>query len=228
MENFSIRAWAEDDRPREKLMLKGRNALSNAELLAILIGSGTKNKSAVELSQDILNSCKNNLRELSKINLNELTQFSGIGEAKAITIIGAMELARRRDTEAIEEKTIIKRSEDAYRVFRSSLEDLYQEEFYALFLNQRNQVIQLKQLSIGGMNSTLVDVRILFRMALELKATSIIVAHNHPSGNLNPSEADKALTKKIVESGKIMDINLLDHLILADDKFYSFADAGLL
>lgn len=228
MENLCIRDLAEDDRPREKLMLKGRNALSNAELLAILIGSGTKKKSAVELSQEILNSCRNKLRHLSKITISDLTKFSGIGEAKAITIIGAMELARRRDQEATEEKVIIKKSQDAFVIFKPKMEDLYHEEFHVAFLNQRNQVLGCERLFTGGMSSTLVDPRMLFRMALEYKATGLVVAHNHPSGNLKPSEADRVLTRKLVESGKMLDIGVLDHIIIGDNAYYSFADDGLI
>lgn len=226
MENQSIRYWAEDDRPREKMMLKGRNALSNAELIAILIGSGTRKKSAVEVAQDILSSCTNNLRQLSKITLSDLTKFDGIGEAKAISILAAMELARRRDKEAPKEKIKITSSKDAYHCLKPVLTDLYHEEFYALFLNNGNQVIRSEQISIGGMTSTSIDGRVLFRKALEVRACSIILAHNHPSGSLKPSDSDEKITQNLISASKIVNIPILDHLIITDNGYYSFVDEG--
>ncbi len=226
MENTSIRFWAEDDRPREKMMIKGRLALSNSELLAILIGSGTRKKSAVELAQEILSASKNNLRTLSKVSQIDLCKFDGIGEAKAITILAAMELARRRDQEPSDEKVKIKSSYDAYNVLKSMMQDLYQEVFYALFLNQANQIIKIEFISKGGINSTVVDQRVIFKEALACGAVGIILAHNHPSGNLNPSENDIKITDNIRSTGKILEIQLLDHLIITDHGYFSFADNG--
>jgi len=228
MENLSIRFWAEDDRPREKMMLKGRSALSNAELLAILIGSGTKKKSAVEVAQEILNSCTNNLRQLSKASKTDLCAFDGIGDAKAITIMAAMELARRRDQESPELRVKISVSRDAYNYFKPFLTDLYQEESHALFLTQNNTIIRSEQLSKGGLTSTVVDQRVLFQKALEAKACGIILAHNHPSGALRPSECDIKLTKNLKEVSNVIGIPILDHLILTDAGYYSFADQGMM
>jgi len=228
MENISIRCWAEDDRPREKMALKGRTALSNAELLAILIGSGTRKKSAVDLAQEILSSTNNNLRKLAKMSLNDFCQFSGIGEAKAISIMAALELARRRDQEHPEEKRKISSSKDAYEVLKPILSDLYHEEFHVLLLNRANKIIKIDLVSKGGFNGTVVDTRIIFKSALDAKASSIIAAHNHPSGTQEPSEQDNTITKKLVEIGKIMDIQVLDHIIFTEDGYYSYADKGAL
>jgi DNA repair protein RadC len=228
MENFSIPFWAEDDRPREKMMLKGRTALSNAELLAIILGSGSRKKSAVELAQEILNSCGNNLRELSKKMKTDLCTFDGIGEAKAISIMAAMELARRRDSENALEKPKIISSHKAYALLKPILSDLYHEEFYAIFLNKSNYLISIELISIGGFSSTIADSRIIFRKALEAKATSMILAHNHPSGNCQPSEADLKLTKSLVSKGNILDIPVLDHIIVSDLSYFSFADNAMM
>jgi len=228
MENFSIRFWAEDDRPREKMMLKGRNALSNAELLAILLGSGTRKKSAVELAQEILNSCDNNLRELSKKMKTDLCNFDGIGEAKAITIMAAMELARRRDSETSVSKPKVVSSHTAYSLLKPILTDLYHEEFHVIYLNRANCLISMALISIGGMSSTIVDSKIIFRKALEFKASAIILSHNHPSGNCKPSEQDIALTKSIVNMGKVLEIHVMDHLILTDTEYFSFADNAMM
>ena len=226
MENISIRFWAEDDRPREKLALKGRSALSNAELLAILIGSGTKKKSAVELSQEILASFNNNLHQLSKKGIADFCAFSGIGEAKAITIIAAMELARRRDQEPPENHTYVKSSNSAYQVLKPRLTDLYHEEFHTIFLSRNNRVLCTELISKGGFSSTVVDCKVIFKKALEVTASSIILAHNHPSGNLKPSEQDEALTKRLAEAGKLIEIQVLDHIIVGDMGYFSFADDG--
>lgn len=226
MENLSIPLWAEDDRPREKMTLKGRNALSNAELIAILIGSGTRKKTAVELAQEILNSYGNNLRELSKATLGDLLKFEGIGAAKATSIVAAMELARRRDKEPPEAKIKVTSSKQAYEYFKPFLSDLYHEEFYALFLNNNNIVLRSDLLSTGGMTSTLVDSRLLFHKAIENRACSIILAHNHPSGVLKPSEADEKLTERLVGASKMLGIPILDHIIVTDNGYYSFADEG--
>jgi len=228
MENLSIRCWAEDDRPREKMMLKGRNAMSNAELLAILLGSGTRKKSAVELAQEVLNACANNLRDLSKKTKNDLCKFDGIGEAKAITIMASMELARRRDQEPPEVKKKVQSSKDAYELFKPVLSDLYHEEFYVVYLNRANFVISLEMISIGGSHATIVDGKIIFRKAIEAKASQIILAHNHPSGNNEPSEADLKLTKRLRSLGAIVEIPVIDHLILTDFGYYSFADESKL
>ncbi len=228
MENLSIRCWAEDDRPREKMLLKGRSALSNAELLAILLGSGTRKKSAVELAQEILNSCSNNLRELSKKMKPDLCTFDGIGEAKAITIMAAMELARRRDAETPLVKPKIVSSRQAYSLLKPMLTDLYHEEFHIILLNRGNYLISTEMISIGGSSKTVADSKIIFRRALDARASSIILAHNHPSGNCEPSNDDLKLTKSLVEKGKILEIPILDHLILADTDFFSFADKCML
>lgn len=228
MENFSIRTWAEDDRPREKMMLKGRNALSNAELLAIILSSGTRKKSAVELAQEILNSCNNNLRELSKKTKSELCHFDGVGDAKAITIMAAMELARRRDTENTVAKPKIASSESAYDVLKPLLTDLFHEEFHVIYLNRANVLISIELISIGGVSGTMADTKIIYRKALETKASSIILAHNHPSGNCKPSESDIKLTKNLIYTGRILQIPVIDHLILTDTEYYSFADNSMM
>jgi len=228
MENFSIRFWAEDDRPREKMALKGRSALSNAELLAILIGSGTKKKSAVELAQEILGAARNNLRNLSKMSLHDLCQFSGIGQAKGISILAALELARRRDQEQPEESKKITSSNDAYIALKPVLSDLYHEEFHIILLNRANKIISIELISKGGFSGTVVDNRIIFGKAIESKASSFIAAHNHPSGTKLPSEQDNKITKTLLEFGKLIDIKLTDHIIFTDSGYYSYADEGAL
>jgi DNA repair protein RadC len=226
MENLSIRFWAEDDRPREKMMLKGRNVLSNAELLAIIIGSGTKKKSAVEVAQEILATNNNKLRILSRRNLNELCKFDGIGEAKGISIMAAMELARRRDNEHTGDDFFVRCSNDTYKLMSSKLADLYHEEFHVVFLNNKNKVLGSELVSSGGMTNTIVDQRVVFQKAIEAKATAIVAVHNHPSGNSKPSDADNKLTQKLVDCGRILGIPLLDHVIIADQRYYSYADEG--
>ena len=223
-----INQWAEDDRPREKLQLKGKSSLSDSELLAILIGSGSRNESAVQLCQRILASSNNNLNQLSKLSINQLTQFKGIGEAKAISVAAALEIGRRKASQEIPEKLSIKNSTDAYIVFSEHLSDLRTEEFWVIFMNQKNQIIYKSQISKGGITGTIVDVRVLFKIALEHYATSIIVAHNHPTGNLKPSEADLKITKNIKNAGEILNITLADHLIIGEKTFFSFQDQGLL
>lgn len=226
---MAIKQWAEDDRPREKLLLKGRHSLSDAELLAILIGSGTREHSAVELCRQILNEAAgNSLNALGKLTVNELMKFKGIGEARAITLVAAMELARRRKDEIATEKPMISCSADAYKLICPMLEDLPHEEFYVVFLNRANQVIRTERLSVGGVTGTVVDHRILFRWALEKLATGIMLAHNHPSGQTKPSEADMRLTRKVKESGAILDIQLMDHIIVGNGNYFSFADEGIL
>ena len=233
MENYTlnslpITAWAEDDRPREKLQKFGRNVLSDAELLAILLGSGSRNESAVSLSKRILQSVDNNLNQLGKQTLSELMKFKGIGEAKAITIAAALELGRRRQASDLVERPIITCSRDSYLAIAPSLMDHSHEEFWMLLLNKGNKMISKVQMSTGGTDATVVDIKILFRKAIEGQATSIIVCHNHPSGRLRPSQADLDLTKKIKESGNMLGVQLLDHLIIGDGGYYSFADEGIL
>jgi DNA repair protein RadC len=225
---LNIKEWAVEDRPREKLVYRGLTSLSDAELIAILISSGNHEETAVELSRRIMEKVKNNLHELGKLNIEDLKKFKGIGEAKAITIIAAMELGRRRNYSDVLELDKITGSKDASRFFRPIIGDLPHEEFWALFLNRQNKIIDKQKLSMGGLTGTVIDVRLVLKMALEKHATSIIFAHNHPSGNLDPSEADKKITRQLKESGKIMDIPLIDHLIITQGGYYSFADEGTL
>lgn len=223
-----ITSWQEEERPREKLMLKGKASLSNKELLAILIGSGTPQTSAVDLCEQILHYVHHDLVQLGKLNLNDLMRFKGIGEAKAISVVASMELGRRRQAEYHPKANIIKSSKDIYCLLLSDMSDLITEEFWVIFLNHRNKIIGKERISSGGLTATVVDVRILFKQAIERLATSIIIAHNHPSGTLKPSRADIQLTQKIKNASKLLDIQLLDHLIVADSGYYSFADEGCL
>ncbi|AZI22705.1 DNA repair protein RadC [Chryseobacterium taklimakanense] len=225
---MSIKFLAEDDRPREKFLLKGKNAVSDAELLAIIMGSGSRNESAVELARRILDSVGNNFHELSKLSLQDLMKFKGVGEAKAISIATALEIGRRRASQEVPERKEIGKSLDAYEIFRPYLSDLNTEEFWAIFLNQKNKVIQTKQLTSGGISSSIVDIRVLYKTALEVFAVGIIVAHNHPSGNLKPSQEDLKITKQISDAGNILNIKLLDHLILSQTSYFSFADENFL
>lgn len=223
-----ILSWAEEDRPREKLLLKGKGALSDAELIAILIGSGTRELSAVDLSKIILQKASNNLNELAKLSLKDLMKIKGIGEAKAISIAAALELGRRRKDSEVVRRPKITSSKDAYEQIRSYLMDLPHEEFWVLLLTRSNEVIRPVQISQGGISGTVADPKIIFKSALEHLASSMILAHNHPSGNLKPSEADKELTRRLVSSGKLLDIPILDHLIISEFGYLSFADEGLL
>ncbi len=226
--SFSIKNWSEDDRPREKLLLKGRIALSDAELVAILIGSGSRNESAVSLSQRILASVGNNLSELGRLSVSELMEFKGIGEAKAISIAAAMELGRRRRAgEALERKKITS-SNSVFEYMQPIIGELPHEEFWILYLNNSNKVIKSAQLSKGGITGTVVDVRLAFKEALLLGAVGIILAHNHPSGTLKPSQADIQLTKKLKIAGDSLDIKVLDHLIITEKAYFSFADENML
>jgi DNA repair protein RadC len=226
--SFSIKNWNEDDRPREKLLLKGRTALSDAELIAILIGSGSRNESAVSLSQRILASVSNNLSELGRLSIPELMEFKGIGEAKAISIAAAMELGRRRRTgEALERKKITS-SNSVFEYVQPIIGELPHEEFWILYLNNSNKIIKSAQLSKGGITGTVVDVRLAFKDALQLGAVGIILAHNHPSGTLKPSQADIQLTKKLKTAGDSLDIKVLDHLIITEKAYFSFADENML
>jgi len=225
---ISIKEWAEDDRPREKLLTKGKSALSDAELIAILISSGNKEESAVELSKRILQSLGNNLNRLAKLSFNDLIKFKGIGEAKAVSIIASLELGRRRKSEEVLQKKKVGGSKDAFDVLQLKLEDLPHEEFWILLLNRANKVIDIKLVGRGGVSGTVADSKIIFSFAIETLASGIILAHNHPSGNLKPSNSDIQLTKKIVEAGRIMEVPVLDHIIIGDNDYFSFADEGLI
>lgn len=225
---FTIKCWAEEDRPREKLQLKGKQALSDAELIAIIIGSGNTKESAVELSKRILASVNNNLFELGQKSIEELMQFNGIGEAKAISIMAALEIGRRRaSSEAISQNKIIT-SKDVFQMMSPILSDLKHEEFWVIYLNRNNRFISKQKISSGGVAGTVSDPKIIFNMALKELASSIILCHNHPSGNTKPSEQDIFLTKKIKQAGDFLDIKLLDHIIIAHQQFTSFIDSGLL
>lgn len=227
-DNLSIKQWAQEDRPREKLILKGRKALSDAELIAILIGSGTSKLSAVELAKVILTNVGNDLNHLARLSLTDLKKFSGIGEAKAVTIISALELGRRRKTGDSDTRPKISGSIDAYNHLQPYMLDLDHEQFWVLYLNRANRVLRTEMISAGGVTGTVVDAKIIFKRALELLATQIIVAHNHPSGNLRPSEKDVSLTKKLISAGRTLDIPVMDHLIYTDQGYFSFSDKGML
>jgi len=224
----SIKFWSEFDRPREKLVAKGKSSLSDSELIAILIGSGNKNESAVDLSKKILQSVNNNLIELSKLSINELIKFNGIGEAKAISIIAALELGSRRRESNVINKNKISSSKDVFELFASNFSSTSYEEFWILMLNRANHIIKKINISEGGVSETIVDAKKIFSIALENKATSIVLCHNHPSGNIQPCEADIKLTKKLKEAGKTLDILVVDHIIIGIEKYYSFADEGII
>jgi DNA repair protein RadC len=224
----SIKYWAEGDRPREKLLLKGKNSLSDAELIAILISSGNDKESAVELARRILNHSRNNLIELSRMSVSDLMQFKGIGEAKAISIIAALELGKRRRYSEALERPVIRSSNDAFEHCYPQLSDLTYEQFWILLLDQANKVIRLVNVSDGGVAGTVADPKRIFKIALELSACGLILCHNHPSGNLRPSDSDIKLTKKMTDAGKSLDINVIDHLIIGTDAYFSFADEGLI
>ena len=225
---MSIKFLAEDDRPREKFLLKGKNSLSDAELLAIIMGSGNREDSAVELGRKILGSVENNWHNLSLLSLSDLMKFKGVGEAKAISIAAALEIGHRRAAQEVPEKIQIRESKDIYKVLQPYLSDLQTEEFWAVFLNQNNRIVGKARLSAGGINQSVVDVRILFKTALEHLSTAITIAHNHPSGNLKPSQEDLRITKQIADAGKILNIQLLDHLIISQNAYFSFADENIL
>ncbi len=226
--SFSIKNWADDDKPREKLVQKGSFALSDAELIAILIGSGSRNESAVELSKRILASVDHNLNELGKLSVNQLMRFKGIGEAKAVSIAAALEVGRRRRMEDTQKITKITSSKDAFELLYPLIGELPHEEFWIVYLNNSNKVIHKSQLSKGGITGTLVDVRLVLKQALELGAVGIILAHNHPSGTLKPSVADKQITEKLKKASEALDIKVLDHLIVTHHQYVSFADKGIL
>jgi DNA repair protein RadC len=227
-QNLKILSWAEEDRPREKLMIKGKSALSDAELIGILIGSGTISMSAVDLAKVILNGVDNNLNELAKLSVKDLQKFKGIGEAKAISIMSALELGRRRRESEAPKKMRITSSKDVYDIMAPDLLDLMHEEFWVILLNRANAVIKKVQISAGGVAGTVADPKIIFKTALENLASGIILVHNHPSGNLLPSQADKEITRKMKDAGKLLEVPVLDHVIFADKNYFSFADEGIL
>jgi len=227
-ENYSIKQWAKDDRPREKLLLKSAAALSDAELLAILLHNGTKNKSALELAKEILLLGKNNLNELGKLTVDQLMKLRGIGEAKAITLLAALELGRRRQAAESLDKPVISGSSSVARYLQALFSDHDHEVFAVLFLNRANKVNHFEIISSGGMSGTVADPRMILRKALEEKAVSLILCHNHPSGNLRPSHADKELTQKIREAARYFDISVLDHIIVSNEGYFSFADEGIM
>lgn len=225
---YSIKQWAKDDRPREKLLLKGAETLSNSELLAILIQNGSREKTAVDLAKEVLKLGHDNLNQLGKLSLKDLMKIKGIGEAKAIAIVAALELGRRRQAEAPLDKTRVLSSSDIANFLQTKLKDHRHEVFAVLFLNRANKVNHFEIISTGGITGTVADPRIILRKALEHDAVNIILCHNHPSGSLKPSRADEQLTAKIKEAARLLDISLLDHLIVSENGYYSFADDGIL
>ncbi|AZA85728.1 JAB domain-containing protein [Chryseobacterium shandongense] len=225
---MSIKFLAEDDRPREKFLLKGKSSLSDSELLAIIMGSGNRDETAVELARRILASVNNNWNQLSLLSVKDLMKFKGVGEVKAISIATALEIGRRKVSQEVPDKPVISSSSVAYDIFRNHLSDLRTEEFWAIFLNRSNKVIHFAQLTQGGINQSIVDIRVLFKTALDHFSTGIIIAHNHPSGSLQPSREDIEITRNIKIAGETMSIQLLDHLIITQNSYFSFSDDGLL
>jgi len=225
---MAIRNWAEDDRPREKFMLKGRHTLSDAELLAILIGSGTKTESALDLAKNILQAASGNLVELSKLNHSDLVRIKGIGQVRAVTILAALELGRRRNQAEVIIREKLTNSRQAYEIFRSCIGDKPYEEFWIILLNKANKIIRKCSISEGGISGTTVDPKKIFKIALDHHSSSIILGHNHPSGNINPSESDRRITAKLSEAGKMLEVVIIDHLIIGEDSYFSFADTGSL
>jgi DNA repair protein RadC len=226
--SLTIKEWAEEDRPREKLVLKGKNALSDAELLAILLGSGSRDETAVELAKKILKTYDNSLHLIGKTSVKELENFKGIGEAKAVTVIAALEMGRRRQLTDIREQPTVRSSTDAYHLIAPFLVDIHHEEFWVLMLNHANQVTARENISKGGVAGTVVDAKIIFKRALLQNASSIILVHNHPSGNLKPSQADIDITKKLKQAGMVLEISVLDHLIVSERGFFSFMDEEMM
>ena len=224
----SIRTWAEDDRPREKLLQKGRLSLSNAELIAIILGSGNRTQTAVDLGKEILRSVDDDLRSFSKLTIHELKKFNGVGEAKAVSMVAAMELSRRIRHSTPQKHEIISSSRDAFSVLLPLMEQLPHEEFWVLYLSNANRVLEKRKISSGGITGTVADTRLIFRGALEVGATAVILSHNHPSGKKKPSQADVVLTKKVFEAGDVMEVKVLDHIIIADTDYFSFADEGMI
>lgn len=227
-EFLNIKSWAAEDRPREKLLLKGKAALSDAELIAILLGTGTASMSAVDVAKKILQHVNNDLNELARLTVKDLTKIKGIGEAKAITIVSALELGRRRKEVTTEERPKITNSKDIYDLLKAEFLDIPHEAFWIVLLNRANRVIKKHQISQGGVTGTVADPKLIFKIALEELASAVVLAHNHPSGNLTASQADIDLTKKLKESGKLLEIQVLDHLIVAGNTYMSFSDEGLM
>ncbi|MFD2160928.1 DNA repair protein RadC [Paradesertivirga mongoliensis] len=227
-DKITIKSWAEEDRPREKLLSQGRRSLTDAELIAILIGSGSRQETAVELSKRILHSFENDLDKLGRLSVKELSKFRGIGEAKAISIISAMELGRRRRESETAKVSQITCSRDIFNLMKRYLADLNHEEFWIVLLNRANNVLSQHLISKGGQAGTIADPKIIFQAALENHAASIILSHNHPSGNLKPSQADINLTRKLRDAGQLLDISVLDHVIFTNSSYFSFADEGML
>jgi DNA repair protein RadC len=226
--HISLKAFAEDDRPREKLVATGRHALSDAELLAIILGSGSKNETAVDLARRMLSDYNNNINELAKAGVNELKKYKGVGLAKAVNVAAAFEIGRRRNDSPAMERAKITSSAIAYQIFKRRLSDLPHEEFWVLLLNRANQVVREEYLSKGGISGTVVDIRLICRSAIEHSASGVVIGHNHPSGQVLPSEQDKSITRKLLEALKLLEIALLDHIIVGDQKYYSFSDEGQL
>lgn len=227
-QHLNIQSWAEEDRPREKLVSKGKSALTDAELLGILLGSGTRYLTAVDLAKQILSYVDNDLNKLAKLNVNDLKKFKGVGLAKAINIMSALELGRRRKDQSNTKLTKISSSEDVYNELKPELLDLDVEEFWVLLLNRSNHVIKKERVSLGGLSGTLVDPKVVFRIAIQNLAANLILVHNHPSGNARPSKNDNNLTKKLVESGKMLELHILDHLIFTNESYFSYLDEGLI
>ncbi|MEH0155052.1 DNA repair protein RadC [Limibacter armeniacum] len=227
-QRLTIKKLAEEDRPREKMMLKGRHVLSDAELIAILIGSGTRNESAIEVGRKLLIKADNDLYKLSRMGIKEMKSVDGIGEAKAITIISALELGRRRKEREKPNRDKIGQSKDVFDLMSPVLSDLSHEEFWVLLLDRANHVLRKEQISSGGVAGTVADPKLIFKKALDCLASGVILVHNHPSGNTTPSQADMEITRKVCEGGKLLDIAVLDHIIFADDLYYSFADEGMM
>lgn len=225
---MSIKSLAEDDRPREKFLLKGKAAVSDSELLAIIMGSGNREESAVELARRILKSVENNWHRLSQLSIKDLMKFKGVGEAKAISIATALEIGNRKSQQEVLERQQISNSKDIFEILQPHLSDLPTEEFWAVFLNHQNKILYKTCLFRGGIASSVADVRVIFKTALEHFSTRIVIAHNHPAGSLKPSQQDIAITNKIKDAGKLLEIELLDHIIIAQNKFYSFKEEGIL
>ncbi len=226
---LSIKSWAEEDQPREKLLLKGKSALSDAELITILLRTGVTGSSALDIAKKIINHVNGDLNALGKLSVPDLKKIAkGLGDTKAITIVAALELGRRRQSSEVREKPMIRTSQDSYNYIYAEVADLGHEEFYVMYLNRANKVLTHKHISSGGISGTVADIKIMLKHGIELLASSIVAVHNHPSDNIKPSQADIELTKKLKEAAKLIDIHLLDHLIIGEKKYYSFADEGML
>ena len=227
-QKMSIPTWSIDDRPREKMISKGNSALSNAELVAILIGTGSGNKTAVDLARELLALCNEDLYELGKLRLPQLCKIKGIGPSKAISLMAAIELGRRRKDNQLAKREKVNSSFDGYAIIKPHFSDLEHEEFHIVLLNRNNEVIGIRQISKGGLAGTYVDPKIIFKIGIDLGAAAILLAHNHPSGNCKPSNNDKALTRRIVQFGKMIELVVMDHLIITDNGYFSFSDNGML